>query len=144
MMGRNFHLIRDQFDDIWSDVWRGEEYYNKLFELAEDEEDYYLFIHYKLEEITSLSGTNNMDFTDFARVLKELSFEKLTQEEIITKLNLPEAYVNLIYAVCSYNDLLGYGTRLQLSWITDLGRECIDPSKCKLFFKYMRKIGKYL
>lgn len=79
----------------------------------------------RLEEITGFEGSFNVDMTDFIRVLSELAKEHRHQYEIVSIVGLPQAYVNLIYAVCCDCELIDWEYNLQGSFITDLGRDVL-------------------
>lgn len=80
----------------------------------------------RLEQITGFEGSYNVDLTDFIRVLSELAKQHRHQYEIVSIVNLPQAYVNLIYAVCCECGLIDWNYNLQDSWITDLGRDVLN------------------
>ena len=131
--------VNDILDTYHLGNYRNEESYYERLKLAHAKEDFNNFVVEKLENITGFSGTYNMDMTDIIKILFLLAEKPMHQLDVISIVNLPERYVNLIYAVCDDNELMEYGSNLQSAWITDLGRESIDPFKCELYFDYMRK-----
>lgn len=118
--------------------------YQEVYEVAKTHNLLDYLFQYKLEKITGFCGTNNQDFSDFVSVIKMNNEmrdrNEIARPEYLAKiLNLGENYINLIYCVLYKNECLEYGTSLQSSWLTDLGKETINPELGPEFIKFIEK-----